>query len=167
MAKISVIIFGKDNEDIARCKTSLSVANDVQVCGIGDELDQFLGKVISPWVLFLYAEEVISQPSMVKLKAFVDKSPADAYSFFIREFSNETNLLGWKPSKDVAGFSGYGPRSEVRLWRNDKRVCFSLSPHPSVFPSLKKAGAKILQVNDIKINSYQGGASCVTGGAIS
>lgn len=154
MAILGVLILGDDPKELERAKTSLSIVSEIVVAqGLAD-LGPSLMKMASDWVLFLRCEEVMSQPSVRKLIDFLKSAKADAFSFTIREFTDDSSIVGYVASSDVAGYSGFVPRDEVRLWRRSLGLSFSGSGAISVFPSLRSKGIEAVNVRDIRINAF-------------
>jgi len=108
-----------------------------------------IGKANGQWLLILDADEVLADQDYQAISDIV-KSQSDvpcAYSFTTRNYTNDAGNEGWQPNdgqyqQEQAG-RGWYPSTKVRLFPNDKRVCFENAVHELVEPSLRRAGIAI------------------------
>ncbi|MBI4448763.1 tetratricopeptide repeat protein [Candidatus Woesearchaeota archaeon] len=153
MATLAALVLVKDPADLARCKTPLAGLTSVHTIEGGTEkLNDALAAIKDEWVLLLSTDEVISQPSLMKLARFLNRASDDAYSLPIRSYTNHNNTAEWKPSTDVAGYTGYLPTREVRLWKHNPAIRFSGEVIPSIIPSIR--GLRIVAINDVLVHAY-------------
>ena len=106
------------------------------------------------WVLILDADEAIFKSDLRKLKDFLPKAEAEGYILETRNYTNETNLTNWSPSKVVDGFEGYVPSYKIRLFKRKPEYVFSKEVHESVEPSITKAEGKIQHIEDVVVHHY-------------
>lgn len=95
----------------------------------------------SSWILILDADEIIDQNDLKRLKELIDEEKSqgiDAYSFVTKNFSNNFRVIGWRPCKQINGFSGWYGSKKTRLFRNNKDYKFEGEIHELVDYSILK-----------------------------
>jgi len=112
-----------------------------------------LSHVTSEWVLVLDCHETISNPSLQRLKFFLEDTDHEVFILPIRNYTNEKNLMGWRPS-DLSQYEGYIPSKQARLFRNNSVISFSYPVHETIMPSLTGKKFDVKEITDISIHNY-------------
>jgi glycosyltransferase involved in cell wall biosynthesis len=117
-----------------------------------------LSKASGEWLLVLDADEVIAPEDFNALKKLLKSSSRSvAYSFNTRNYLMPVNAPGWIANdgmyfREEAG-TGWYPSRKVRLFPNDKRICFKGPVHEFVENSLIDAGITVKNC-DVPIHHY-------------
>ena len=118
-----------------------------------------ISKAAGSRLFSLDADEVVSGCDGVALKdlaASVSPGPA-AYSFITRNYTFDSNLVGWVPNNDdycseKAG-TGWVPSEKIRLFPNQSGIRYEYPVHEMVEPSIKRERIKIRKCT-IPIHHY-------------
>jgi len=186
MASISVcVLTNKDPENLVRVLTPLSsfadeiligdMQNSAEVKARAKEFNAIivhlpknlieakntlLKKASKEYTFFLHSSEVIFKHKLPKLKAFLDQDQADAYVFTVKQYTTQKNILGWKPSSEFQGFTGFVSSKQVLLWKTNPDLEFSGILSGSIIPWITKNKKMMKEITDIPVhqlgNSFQG-----------
>lgn len=107
-------------------------------------------------LLFLNPDDIIFKEDMKKLMEYLAKNIKDetmAYLFYIRNYTNKTNVRGFKPDR-IYGFEGYFTSEQVRLIVNNKKIRYTFAIDESLMPCLEELNATIKHIVDVPIHSY-------------
>lgn len=88
------------------------------------------------WILQLDADEVIDRRYASVMKRLLEQNECDALRFTIVNFREDPFLIE-DPKVDKL--------TAIRMWRNDKRICYQGIVHETVAESVTKAGFKIAE----------------------
>ncbi len=183
MASISVCIIAKNEEQLLKqCLNSIkNIADEIIFVDTGSIdktkeiakdfnakiydfkwVDDFsaarnfaIEKATGSWILFLDADEVLSEESKDKIKTLTDNNDEVAYELTIRTYSNTAINQDWKPlTEPHKDFKGYYDLFVTRLFQNKKEIFFSGKVHETIHDSLKKADKKPKKA-DILIRHYE------------
>lgn len=109
-----------------------------------------LSKARGKWILILDADEIIAAKDHPALRRMIEDhgSLPAAFSIETRNYSYETNTVGWKSNDDsyqgyTAGMGWIGSR-KVRLFPRRERIRFHFPVHEKVDPAIKAAGLPIV-----------------------
>ena len=118
-----------------------------------------LRKASGQWILILDADEMIAAEDFKVLRRMISstKSKYQAYAFETRNYSHQTNAVGWQPNvgeyeKYEAGLGWYSS-VKVRLFTNQRNIRFHFPVHERVEPSLRAGGMKFA-VCPVPIHHY-------------
>ena len=133
-----------------------------------------ISKAAGSRLFSLDADEVVSGCDGMALKdlAVSTSSGPVVYSFVTRNYTFDTNLVGWVPNTDdycaeQAG-TGWVPSEKIRLFPNQSGIRYEYPVHEMVEPSIKREGIEIRKCsipihhygplqkdqNDLKMQSY-------------
>ncbi len=105
------------------------------------------------YIIYLDADEYVDEQGWKDIAASLDQN-AEGFTLLQRNYTNDTNTLGWQPNTGAQSTSlGYFDNPVVRVFTNDPRVRFSYRVHEIVDPSLKAINGKIKQT-DIVIHHF-------------
>ena len=110
------------------------------------------------WILVLDADEVIAQADHAALRELVEKKSRKkvAYSLKLRDYVAAGTLDGWNPNggeyREEMG-DGWLPGTTIRLFPNEKQICFQNKVHETVDASLAEAGIEI-KACDVVVHHY-------------
>lgn len=120
-------------------------------------LNNALDNAKNDWILWLEGKEVIFKHHLLALKRFLEKGDdATAFALLVRKYSNEHGRIGWVPSSDVPGFTGFLRSNEIRICKNDARILFSDSIKPTILDSLGQFKSLVKDIKDIPVHNYDG-----------
>jgi glycosyltransferase involved in cell wall biosynthesis len=109
------------------------------------------------WILMLDADEIIAEPDLPRVRAFVDADEFDAVQLILANYCDECESMWWTPVEGTCalsrGFSGYIRVPLVRMWRNRPEYRFRGCVHETIVASIREAGGTIAQT-DILIHHY-------------
>ena len=105
----------------------------------------------------LDADESLSKNDHQKIKNLLETTTQVGFSLVHRNYTNDSNAVGWISSKNDSYFesevaSGWYQEPIIRLFKNDKSVCFLGVVHETVYDSLIKLGE--ISKLDIPIHHY-------------
>lgn len=112
-----------------------------------------LDRVTTPWTLILDCHETISNPSLRRLLGFIESTDHDVFILPVHNYSNESNLMGWKPS-DLEGYKGYVPTKQARLFRNNTAIRYQYPVHETILPSVNGTSLVVKEITDITIHNH-------------
>lgn len=178
MAISVCVLSNNDPENLIRCLTPLTKANEVFVADFKNSDDikevaeefnanfvntdssdlnkiknRLLSLAKSDYVLFLESSNVIFKQDLIKLDNFLGKDDAAAYLFTVRNYSNVENLSNWKPSDQFNGFSGYTAEKKICLWKNNPSVKFSGTLLSTPLKSILDNKLVVKEITDIFIHN--------------
>jgi len=116
-----------------------------------------LSKATAAWVLSLDADEVISELDHARLKEVLRASKPAAYSIVTRNYTKQVGSQGFISNngaypREEAGM-GWFPSEKVRLFPNQRAICFENPVHEFVEGTVRKAGLPIHPA-DIPVHHY-------------
>ena len=181
---ISLIVIAKNEEkNLERCINSVKkIADEIIIIDTGsldrtkeiakkftdkifdfEWIDDFsaaknfaIDKANEDWILFLDADETISEKDLDKIKKLTGKE-AYGFSFIQRNYKNSTGLFSsvscigdeYEESRIAPC---YVPRRMIRLFVNDRRIRFEGKVHENVEPSILRIGA--IEDSEIPIHHF-------------
>jgi len=113
-----------------------------------------LEKATSDWILILDADEIIHNFDLHSLKKFLKKDDTSAFILNTRNYTNNKEIMGWLPCKEIRGFNGFFKTHTVRLFKKDKNLQFKYKVNETVLPSLLKLRKKLKRINDLIVHKY-------------
>lgn len=116
-----------------------------------------ISKASKTWVLFLDADETISQIDKEKIKNLLKnnkRAKADAFVLKCRNYTNNMGVVGWLSSKkdkykESEITPGFWVLDTIRLFKNKKNFFFEGKIHETVYNSIKNSKGKILDTDVI------------------
>ena len=118
-----------------------------------------LSKASGDWIFSLDADEVISERDHRLFKSLIANSEPgfSAYSFVTRNYTNDTNHVGWIANDghykcEEAG-CGWVPTDKVRLFPYHTKIQYEYAVHEMVEPSLHREDVEIRE-SRIPIHHY-------------
>jgi glycosyltransferase involved in cell wall biosynthesis len=116
-----------------------------------------ISKASKPWILFIDADESISEKDLEKIKELTNTG-YDAFMFDIRTYTNERNVAGWISSKydsysESKIATGFWVNSALRLFKNKKGYYFEGRIHESPKIPILNAKGRVLDTG-IVINHF-------------
>jgi len=118
----------------------------------------------SDWILFLDADETVSQEECIKIKELINKNkeqgeenPTIAYSLITKTYTNNVSQENFYFNKDnmieSRGFLGASLTKKIRLFKNNQNIYFKGQVNELVEPSIKE-NKEIVEEKSIFINHY-------------
>jgi tetratricopeptide (TPR) repeat protein len=100
-----------------------------------------LSKATSDWILFLDADEEVTEVNMSELQALLSNLKVDAYETEIRNYTAEISEMGFQlpDSKSLAPY-GHVTTKLHRLFRRDPQIRYEGAIHERIEPSLDRLG---------------------------
>lgn len=111
-----------------------------------------ISKATKQWILYLDADETISQNALPKIKELIKNKDIDGFAFKIRNYFKGNIKTpkalndSYKESRDYAGWH---EAEIIRLFKNSKNIHFTNIIHETVADSIRKFNGKIKPVNII------------------
>ncbi len=109
------------------------------------------------WILVLDADEVLDMYDHVRIKQLIAEKDVDAYRLVQRTYQKECTCADWQSLETetelARGNRGYITSHLVRLFRNNKQVCFKGRLHEQVEIDLLSHN-KVIVKTDIPIHHY-------------
>lgn len=109
------------------------------------------------WILVLDADEVLDVNDHTRIKQLIAEKDVDAYRLVQRTYQKESTCADWKSLETetelARGNHGYITSHLVRLFRNNKQICFKGRVHEQVEIDLLSQN-KVIVRTDISIHHY-------------
>ncbi len=109
------------------------------------------------WILVLDADEVLDKNDHEHIRKLITENNVDAYRMVQRTYLKQSACADWisleKETELARGCHGYINSHLVRLFRNDKQICFKGRVHEQVEIDLLSQN-KVIVTTDIPIHHY-------------
>ncbi|MBC8548190.1 MAG: tetratricopeptide repeat protein [Candidatus Brocadiales bacterium] len=109
------------------------------------------------WILVLDADEVLDVNDHTSIRQLIDAEGVDAYRLVQRTYQKQSTCADWisleKETELARGCHGYITSHLVRLFRNNKQICFKGRVHEQVEIDLLSRKKRIV-TTDIPIHHY-------------
>lgn len=106
-----------------------------------------ISRAANEWILYLDADETISEADILKIRELTKDSKVDGFAFNIRNYfkgSIKTQKALSDGYAESRGYAGWHEAEIIRLFRNRKEICFTNIIHETVADSIRefKGGVK-------------------------
>ncbi len=96
-----------------------------------------ISKSTKDWIVIIDADEIIDKNDVPKIKEIVNDWSVEGYSFFTKNYTNDTKIAGFQSNSDDNQFLGWFPSIKVRLFQNKQHVKFQGIIHELVEESIQ------------------------------